>query len=67
MRIAHKNSLRLAMQCTAWNNPTPYKGGSKRQSYAPSKTRINPAFINVYVPDANGDLVLTKRIRPKAK
>jgi hypothetical protein len=55
------------MQCLKWNNPTPYKGGSKRQSYAPAKTRINPAFINVYVPDANGDLVLTKRIRPKAR
>ena len=56
-----------SMQCLRWNNPTPYKGGSKRQSYAPSNTRTNPAFINVYIPDANGDLVLTKRIRPKAK
>lgn len=67
MRITHKNSLRLAMQCIAWNNPTPFKGGSKRQSYAPSKTRTNPLVVNCYVPDANGDLVLTKRVRPKAR
>ena len=67
MRITHKNSLRLAMQCTAWNNPTPFKGGSKRQSYAPSKERINPLVVNCYVPNESGDLVLTKRVRPKAR
>ena len=67
MRITHKNSLRLAMQCIAWNNPTPFKGGSKRQSYAPSKTRTNPLVVNCYVPDADGNLVLTKRVRPKSK
>ena len=67
MRIAHKNSLRLTMHCTAWTNPTPFKGGSKRQSYAPSKTRINPVVVNCYVPNESGDLVLTKRVRPKAK
>ena len=67
MSITHKNSLRLTMQCIAWNNPTPYKGGYKRQSYAPTKTRINPMVINVYVPNESGDLVLSKRVRPKAK
>jgi len=67
MRIAHKNSLRLTMQCIAWNNPTPFKGGYKRQSYAPTKTRINPLVVNVYVPNESGDLVLTKRVRPKAR
>ena len=67
MRITHKNSLRLAMQCTAWNNPTLFKGGYKRQSYAPSKERKNPMVINVYVPNESGDLVLQKRIRPKAR
>jgi len=67
MRITHKNSLRLAMQCTAWNNPTPFKGGSKRQSYAPSKERINPLVVNCYVPNESGELVLTKRVRPKAR
>lgn len=58
--------MRLTMQCTKWNNPTPFKGGGKRASYAPSKTRINPHFVNVYTPDPSGELVLTKRIRPKA-
>jgi len=67
MRITHKNSLRLAMQCTAWNNPTLFKGGSKRQSYAPSKERINPLVVNCYVPNESGELVLTKRVRPKAR
>lgn len=67
MRITHKNSLRLAMQCVAWNNPTPFKGGSKRQSYAPSKERINPLVVNCYVPNESGELVLTKRVRPKAR
>jgi len=67
MRITHKNSLRLAMQCVAWNNPTPYKGGYKRQSYAPSKTRTNPLVVNCYVPDESGELVLVKRVRPRAK
>ena len=67
MRITHKNSLRLAMQCTAWNNPTPFKGGYKRQSYAPSKERINPLVVNCYVPNESGELVLTKRVRPKAR
>jgi hypothetical protein len=55
------------MQCTAWNNPTPFKGGYKRQSYAPSKERINPMVINVYVPNESGDLVLQKIVRPKAR
>jgi len=59
--------MRLAMQCIKWNNPTPFKGGYKRQSYAPSKERINPMVINVYVPNESGDLVLQKRIRPKAR
>lgn len=67
MATASKNSLRLTMQCIAWNNPTPFKGGYKRQSYAPSKTRINPLVVNVYVPDESGELVLQKRVRPKAK
>jgi len=67
MRIAHKNSLRLTMQCIAWNNPTPFKGGYKRQSYAPTKTRINPLVVNVYVPNESGELVLQKRVRPKAR
>ena len=67
MTTAHKNSLRLTMQCIAWNNPTPFKGGYKRQSYAPAKTRINPLVVNVYVPNASGDLVLSKRVRPKAR
>ena len=67
MRITHKNSLRLAMQCIAWNNPTPFKGGYKRQSYAPSKTRTNPLVVNCYVPNESGELVLTKRVRPKAR
>lgn len=67
MSITHKNSLRLTMQCIAWNNPTPYKGGYKRQSYAPTKTRINPMVINVYVPNESGVLVLQKIVRPKAK
>lgn len=67
MSITHKNSLRLTMQCIAWNNPTPYKGGYKRQSYAPTKTRINPMVINVYVPNESGVLVLQKIVRPKAR
>jgi hypothetical protein len=67
MCITHKNSLRLSMQCVAWNNPTPFKGGYKRQSYAPSKERINPMVVNVYVPNESGDLVLQKRVRPKAR
>ena len=67
MHLTHKNSLRLTMQCTAWNNPTPFKGGYKRQSYAPSKERINPMVINVYVPNESGDLVLQKIVRPKAR
>lgn len=67
MHLTHKNSLRLTMQCIAWNNPTPFKGGYKRQSYAPSKERINPMVVNVYVPNESGDLVLQKRVRPKAK
>jgi hypothetical protein len=67
MRITHKNSLRLAMQCTAWNNPTPFKGGYKRQSFAPSKTRVNPLVVNCYVPDESGELVLVKRVRPRAR
>jgi hypothetical protein len=56
-----------AMQCIKWNNPTPYKGGQKRASYAPSKERFTPSLVNVYEPDALGVLVLTKRIRPKAR
>jgi hypothetical protein len=56
-----------AMQCIKWNNPTPYKGGYKRQSYAPSKERINPLVVNVYEPNALGELVLAKRVRPKAR
>jgi hypothetical protein len=55
------------MQCTKWNNPTPFKGGGKRQSYAPSKTRINPQVVYVYVPNESGVLELAKRVRPKAK
>jgi len=67
MRITHRNSLCLAMQCTAWNSPTPYKGGYKRQSYAPSKERIKPLVVNVYVPDESGVLVLQKIVRPKSR
>lgn len=67
MRSTHKNSLRLTMQCVAWNNPTPFKGGYKRQSYAPSKTRTNPLVVNCYVPNELGELVLQKRVRPKAR
>jgi hypothetical protein len=59
--------MRLAMQCVKWNNPTPFKGGYKRQSYAPSKTRINPLVVNCYEPNESGDLVLVKRVRPKAR
>lgn len=59
--------MRLAMQCTKWNNPVIFKGGSKRQSYAPSKTRINPLVVNVYAPDESGELVLQKRIRPRSR
>ena len=59
--------MRLAMQCIKWNNPVIFKGGSKRSSYAPSKTRINPMVINVYVPNESGDLVLQKIVRPKAR
>ena len=61
------NPMRLTMQCTKWNNPTPFKGGGKRQSYAPSKTRINPQVVYVYVPNESGVLELAKRVRPKAK
>ena len=67
MRSTHKNSLRLSMQCVAWNNPTPFKGGYKRQSYAPTKTRTNPLVVNVYVPNESGVLELVKRVRPRAK
>ena len=67
MSSTSKNSLRLTMQCIAWNNPTPFKGGYKRQSYAPSKERINPIVVNCYVPNELGELVLTKRVRPKAR
>lgn len=59
--------MRLAMQCTKWNNPVPFKGGGKRQSYAPSKTRINPLVVNCYEPNESGELVLVKRVRPKAR
>lgn len=67
MRVTHKNSLRLSMQCIAWNNPTPFKGGYKRQSYAPSKTRTNPLVVTVYTPNELGELVVAKRVRPKAR
>jgi hypothetical protein len=56
-----------AMQCLKFNNPTLYKGGYKRKSYAPPKERINPLVVNVYVPNESGVLVLTKRVRPKAR
>lgn len=59
--------MRLAMQCTKWNNPTPFKGGGKRQSYAPSKTRINPLVVVCYAPDESGELRVVKRVRPKAR
>ena len=59
--------MRLTMQCIKWNNPTLFKGGSKRASYAPSKTRINPLVVNVYVPNESGELVLQKRVRPRSK
>ena len=59
--------MRLAMQCIKWNNPTPFKGGYKRQSYAPSKTRINPLVVVCYEPDESGQLRVSKRVRIKAK
>lgn len=59
--------MRLAMQCTKWNNPTPFKGGGKRASYAPSKTRINPLVVVCYEPDPSGELQVVKRIRPRSK
>jgi hypothetical protein len=59
--------MRLAMQCTKWNNPVPFKGGGKRASYAPSKTRINPLVVNVYAPNESGELVLQKRVRPRSR
>lgn len=59
--------MRLAMQCVKWNNPTPFKGGGKRQSYAPAKTRINPLVVVCYEPDASGELQVVKRVRPRAK
>lgn len=59
--------MRLTMQCTKWNNPVPYKGGGKRSSYAPTKTRVNPLVVNCYEPNESGELVLVKRVRPKAR
>jgi hypothetical protein len=59
--------MSYAMQCIKWNNPVIFKGGSKRPSYAPSKERIKPLVVNVYVPNESGDLVLQKRVRPRAR
>lgn len=59
--------MRLAMQCTKWNDPVIFKGGSKRSSYAPSKTRINPLVVNCYEPNELGELVLVKRVRPRSR
>jgi hypothetical protein len=59
--------MSYAMQCIKWNNPVIFKGGSKRQSYAPSKERVRPLVVNVYVPNESGVLVLSKRVRPKAR
>jgi hypothetical protein len=59
--------MSYAMQCIKWNNPVIFKGGSKRQSYAPSKERVRPLVVNVYVPNESGVLVLQKIVRPKAR
>ncbi len=55
-----------ALQCSTYSDRAILKG-YKRKSYAPTKTRINPMVINVYVPNESGELVLSKRVRPKSK
>ena len=58
--------MSISLQCARYSKHMIFKGG-KRASYAPTKTRINPLVVNCYVPNELGDLVLVKRVRPKAR
>jgi len=66
MRITHRHTTNIHLQSYQLNGSV-YKNRPPRKSFAPSKTRLAPLVVNFYVPDESGELVLTKRVRPKAK
>lgn len=57
---------RYALQCSTYSDRAILKG-YKRKTYAPTKTRTNPLVVNCYEPNELGELVLVKRVRPKAR
>ena len=54
-----------AMQCTKWNRATPYKGAYASKTYANKRDNRKPSSVEVYRPNAMGELELAVRISIK--